>query len=136
MIRSLDALDVPSTDRAWVVPPVEKESLMGIARFTEQAFTGEAGRGNTVRNGRIGELYGDPVAVSSNCPNVDDGAASNDQRAGLYLHKGAFVLVEQMNVRAQAQNLLEFLATLLVWDTVYGVSEVRATNVIPFIVPA
>jgi hypothetical protein len=136
MIRTLDDNDVPSSDRAWVIPPVEKESLMGLPRFTEQAFTGESGGRNTIRNGVIGDLYGDPVAVSSNCPNVLDGGSSNDQRAGLYLHKGAFVLVEQMKVRAQAQNLLEFLSTLLVWDTIYGVQEVRATNVIPFIVPA
>lgn len=136
MIRTLDDNNVPSMDRAWVIPPVEKESLMGISRFTEQAFTGEAGSGNTIRNGIVGQLYGDPVAVTSNCPNVEDGASSNDQRAGLYLQKGAFVLVEQQKVRAQAQNLLEFLSTLLVWDTIYGVKEVRSTNVIPFIVPA
>lgn len=136
MIRTLDDNDVPSSDRAFVIPPVEKENLMGLARFTEQAFTGEAGQRNTIRNGIIGDVYGDPVAVSSNCPNVDDAGSSNDQRAGLYLHKGAFVLVEQMDVRAQAQNLLEFLSTLLVWDTIYATEEVRANSVIPFIVPA
>lgn len=136
MIRTLDDQDVPSMDRAFVVPPVEKESLMGLSRFTEQAFTGEAGRGNTIRNGVIGDLYGDSVAVTSNCPAVADTAASADQRAGLYLHKAAFAMVEQQAVRAQAQNLLEFLSTLLVWDTIYGVKEVRATSVIPFIVPA
>jgi hypothetical protein len=136
MIRTLDDNDVPMSDRAFVIPPVEKESLLGISRFTEQAFTGETANGNSIRNGLIGDLYGNPVYVSTNCPNVEDGASSNDQRAGLYIHKDAWVLIVQQRVRAQADYLQQYLATLLTFDTIYGTKEVRENNVLPFIVPA
>lgn len=135
MIRTLDDNDVPMMDRAFVIPPIEKESLLGISRFTEQAFTGETAGANSIRNGLIGDLYGNPVYVSTNCPNVEDGASSNDQRAGLYIHKDAWVLIVQQRVRAQADYLQQYLSTLLTFDTIYGLKEVRANNVLPFIVP-
>jgi len=136
MLRTMDDNSVPMEGRAFVLPPVELESLRGIARFTEQAFTGEAGDSNVIRNGLMGNLYGTPVYVTSNCPTVEDAASSADQRAGLLLHKAAFVLVEQQRIEAVQAFLSEFLATQLTWHTIYGVKEVRSTNVIPFIVPA
>ena len=136
LIRTLDDQNAPLTDRAFVVPPAEKEVLLGISRFTEQAFTGEAGNANAIRSGLIGDLYMNPVYVSTNCPFVLDTAASADQRACLYIHKGAFVFVEQLAIRAQAQYKQEFLSTLLTWDTIYGLKEVRAANVVPFVVPS
>lgn len=136
MLRTMDDNNVPHEGRAWVIPPVELESLRGIARFTEQAFTGEAGGSNVIRTGLMGDLYGVPVYVTSSCPFVADGASAADQRAGLLLHKAAFVLVEQLKIEAISAFLSEFLSTQLTWHTIYGVKEVRATNVIPFIVPA
>lgn len=68
MIKTLDDNDVPMSERFMVIPPVEKKSLMGIARYTEQSFVGEAGMGNTIRNGLIGDLYGVQIYVSTNCP--------------------------------------------------------------------
>ena len=68
IIQNLDDNDVPMNERYLVIPPVEKKSLTGIPRFTEQAFVGEAGAGNTIRNGLIGDLYGVKVYVSTNCP--------------------------------------------------------------------
>jgi hypothetical protein len=136
MLRTMDDNNVPMEGRAFILPPVELESLRGIPRFTEQAFTGEAAGGNVIRNGRMGDLYGVPVYVSSNCPTVADGAGAADQRAAMLLHKGAFVLVEQLKIQAVSAFLSEFLATQLTWHQIYGVQKVRSTNVIPFIVPA
>lgn len=133
MLRTMDDNNVPMEGRAWVIPPVELQSLRGIARFTEQAFVGD---GSAIRTGMMGNLYGVPVFVTTNCPNVLDGASSSDQRAGMLLHRAAFVLVEQLRIEAVSDFLSEFLATQLTWHTIYGVAEVRATNVIPFIVPA
>lgn len=132
MLRTMDDNNVPQSDRALVIPPVEKESLLAIARFTEQAFLGN---GQAISTGMIGNLYNTPVHVTSNCPYVLDGASSNDQRAGLLLHKGAWVLVTQLGIEAVTAFLSEFLATQLTWHTIYGLKEVRATSVIPFIVP-
>jgi N4-gp56 family major capsid protein len=65
MIQSLDDTDTPMMGRVMVLPPVEKNNLTGIARFTEQAFVGD---GNTIKNGIIGSIYGMEVYVSTNCP--------------------------------------------------------------------
>lgn len=81
MIKTLDDNDVPMTERFMVIPPVEKKSLMGIARFTEQAFVGEAGMGNTIRNGLIADLYGVNIYVSSQCPWLHVDATDGQQIA-------------------------------------------------------
>jgi hypothetical protein len=134
MLRTMDDNNVPQSDRCLIIPPVEKESLLGIARFTEQAFVGD--NGMSIRQGMVGSLYNTPVYVTSNCPTVLDAASGADQRAGMLLHKAAFVLVTQLGIESVMAFLSEFLATQLTWHTIYGVKEVRATNVIPFIVPA
>lgn len=65
MIQTLDDADVPMMGRSLIVPPVEKNNILGIARYTEQAFNGD---GSAMRTGMIANLYGVPVFVSTNCP--------------------------------------------------------------------
>lgn len=130
MIRMLDDMDVPFSERAFVVPPVEKENLTGIDRFVLWNMVGEGGSANTIRNGKIGDIYGTPVYVSTNCPFVDD-----VNRAGLYLHKEALVFIEQMSVRSQTQYKQEWLGDLYTADTIYGVSDLRNQSGVAFIVP-
>jgi hypothetical protein len=136
MIRTLDDLDVPLVGRAFILPPVEKESLLGIPRFTEEAFIGERGGANSIRNGLIGDLYSNAVYVSSNCPTVEAADNLTDYRACLYLHKDAFVLVMQQTMRSQAKYMLQYLSTLLVNDIAYGVEVLRGQNFVSFLVPA
>lgn len=125
-IRTLDDNDVPNGERALVIPPIEKESLLGLSRFTEQAFVGEAGSANAIRNGMFGQLYGVMVYVTSNCPTVTAADTTTNYRAcGLY-HKSAIVLVEQIGIRVQSQYKLEHLGDLLVADAVWGVKAVRS----------
>lgn len=132
MIQTLDDLDVPQADRALVVPPVERNNLMGVARFTEQAFTGEAGKSNTIRNGFIGDIYGIPVFVSTACP-IDVGSTD---KAGLLIHKAAFALAEQMGVRTQTQYKQEYLGDLFTADTIFGTKELRDDAGVCFLVDA
>lgn len=75
MIQTLDDEDNPMSDRCIVIPPVERNNLMGLARFTEQAFVGEGGSSNTIRNGNIGQMYGVGVYISTHCPYVHDDTA-------------------------------------------------------------
>jgi N4-gp56 family major capsid protein len=65
MTQTLDDTDTPMMGRVIILPPVEKNNLTGIARFSEQAFQGD---GDTIKNGRIGQVYGMEVFVSTNCP--------------------------------------------------------------------
>ena len=119
-IQTLDDANVPMRDRFLVIPPVEKNNLLGLSRFTEQAFVGEVGMANSIRNGRIGSLYGVEVFVSTNCATADGGA-----RIALLLHRSALALVTQVDIRVQTQYQLEYLTDLLVADTLYGTGELR-----------
>ena len=120
VIQTLDDADVPMDGRVLVLPPVARNVMMGLARFTEQAFVGETGGGNTIRNGQIGNVYGVMVYVSTNCE-----TATGDARIGMMFHKDAFVLAEQLGVRSQTQYKQEYLGTLFTSDMLYGVKELR-----------
>ncbi len=130
-IQRLDDNDVPMDGRFIIVPPSARNTLMGINRYTEQAFVGEAGGSNTIRNGEIGNLYGIPVFVSSNADTATCGA-----RIVLVGHKDAAVLVEQVGVRSQTQYKQEYLGTLYTADTLYGVKELRDGSCFALAVPA
>jgi hypothetical protein len=129
----LDDSDVPMDGRFFIIPPSSRNTLMGLARYTEQAFVGEVGSANTIRNGEIGNLYGMPVFVSSN---ADTTSGSTAARACLMGHKDAFVLVEQVGVRSQTQYKQEYLGTLFTADTLYGVAELRDYASVALVVPA
>jgi len=128
-IQRLDDSDVPMDGRFFIVPPASRNTLMGLARFTEQAFVGEMGGANTIRNGEIGDVYGVKVYVSTNCDtanDADDGSGTDQAaRIALMAHKDAFVLIEQVGIRSQTQYKQEYLGTLFTADTLYGVAELR-----------
>jgi hypothetical protein len=131
VIQKLDDADVPMDGRYLVIPPVARNTLMGLARFTEQAFTGEAAGGNTIRNGQIGDIYGVKVFVSTNAD-----AATGGARIAMMFHKDAFVLAEQMGVRSQTQYKQEYLANLYTADILYGVKELRDEAAVAIAIPA
>jgi N4-gp56 family major capsid protein len=119
-IQRLDDNDTPMDGRFFIIPPSSRNTLMGLARYTEQAFVGD---GSAIRNGEIGNLYGIPVFVTSN---ADFGAGSSGaDRICLMGHRDSMVLVEQMAVRSQTQYKQEYLGTLFTADTLYGVKAIR-----------
>lgn len=130
-IQRLDDSDVPMDGRFLIVPPSTRNTLMGIDRFTEQAFVGEVGGGNTIRSGEVGNVYGVPVFVSSNAD-----AATDGDRICLLGHKDFAVLVEQMGVRTQTQYKQEYLGDLFTADTLFGVKELRDGSAVALAVPA
>ncbi len=127
LIQTLDDKDVPGTDRYLVIPPVEKNRLLGISRFTEQAFTGESGGSNSIRNGYVGDIYGTPVYVSSNSPTVAATDTTTNYRLVLYAHKEAMALATQQKPRVQAQMKLEALSDILVADVLFGACVIQTT---------
>lgn len=124
-IQELDDEDVPMDNRYLVVPPSLKNRMLGIDRFNSADFTGVRG----VASGQFGEVYGIPVYVSTQCP-VIEAAAENtesavDVRGAFLFHRDAFILAEQMNIRSQIQEKLEWLGTLYVADCLYGIKNFR-----------
>ena len=110
-IQILDDADVPMDNRKLVVPPAARNHIMGIDRYVSSDFV----NGKGVVNGKIGELYGINVYVSTNLP-----ANGSGEKPCLLFHTDALVIAEQMAVRTQTQYKQEYLADLMTADTLYG----------------
>lgn len=124
LIQKQDDADVPMDNRAFVIPPSLRNAIMGIDRYVSSDFVG----GQVVQNGKIGNLYGIDVYVSSNCPVIEtatDNAAGGDVKAAMLIHQDTLILAEQVGVRSQTQYKQEFLGTLYTADTLYGVKAYR-----------
>jgi len=130
MLLTLDDADVPMDNRVMVVPPICANDMLGINRFTEQQFIGS---GDAIRTGKIGQIYGVDVYISSNCPSAAGNSGAD--RVGTLMHKDALVLAEQVGVRSQTQYKQEYLGDLFTSDTIYGVAELRNDAGVAFVVP-
>ena len=135
VIQTFDDGDVPARDRVLVIPPVEKKRLLGVSRFTEQAFTGEAGANNSIRNGFVGDVYGVSIYVSSAIASVAATDTTTFYRPCLFFQKDALVLATQQDVRTQAQYKQEALGMLITADRVYGTKTLRAEGCRAIMVP-
>ena len=125
MIQKMDDNDVPMSDRFLIIPPSARNALMGIDRYVSSDFGG----GQTVVNGKLGNVYGMDVYVSSNCPIIEtaseNGAGTAVVRGAMMAHKDTIVLAEQKGIRSQVQYKQEFLGTLLTSDRIYGTKVAR-----------
>lgn len=129
VIQVLDDNDIPMNDRFLALPPVARRIMMGLARFTEQAFVGD---GKTIRNGKLGDVYGVSVHVTSNCP-VPTSATT--AKVALLAHQDALILADVLGPRVQTQYKQEFLATLLTADTIFGVAEAYDKGGVAMVMP-
>jgi len=130
MLLTLDDADVPMDNRVMVVPPICANDMLGINRFTEQQFIGS---GEAIKTGKIGQIYGVDIYISSNCPSAAGNSGAD--RVGVLMHKDALVLAEQVGVRSQTQYKQEYLGDLFTSDTIYGVAELRNDAGVAFVVP-
>lgn len=124
LIQLMDDADVPMDNRSFVIPPSLRNAIMGIDRYVSTDFVD----GRSVVNGKLGNLYGVDIFVTSNCPVLEtaaENAAGGAVRGAQLIHKDASVLAEQMGVRSQTQYKQEFLGTLYTADMLYGTKVVR-----------
>ena len=127
LIQKLDDENVPMDNRCLVIPPSAVNEIRGIDRYNSADFVD----GRSVQNGQIGTLYGIDVYVSTNAPVIETGV-----KAGILMHKDAFVFCEQMAVRSQTQYKQEFLSTLYTADTLYGLDVYRPEAGVVIALPA
>lgn len=80
-IQTLEDSDVNSAECVLVVPPTVIKTLRGISRFTETAFIGD---GQTIKTGRIGNLYGVEVFASSLCPWIHVNSVTGTQSGRIW----------------------------------------------------
>jgi N4-gp56 family major capsid protein len=133
-LQVLDDNDVPMSGRKFVIPPSLCNEIRGIERYNSTDFVNNKG---TV-NGKIGEIYGVDVFVSTNVPVIEtaaDNTANGDVRGALLFHTDAYVLAEQIGVRSQTQYKQEFLSTLFTSDRLFGTQCYRPESGVVIAVP-
>ena len=124
MVQKLDDADTPMDGRFLAIPPSLRNAIMGIDRYVSSDFVD--GRG--VNNGKIGNLYGIDIYVTSNCPLIEtaaNNAAGGDVRGAILGHRDTMVMAEQQGIRSQAQYKQEYLGTLYTADRLYGTQVLR-----------
>ena len=125
-IQHLDDSDTPMDNRSFVIPPSLRNAIMGISRYVSSDFVD----GRTTSSGKIGNLYGIDVYVSSNVPVIETATENTatdggDVKGAMLFHKDSMVLAEQKAIRSQTQYKQEFLGTLYTADTLYGTQVLR-----------
>ena len=130
MVEKLDLADVPQDGRAIVLTPRQYTDMLGIQRYTEQAFIGD---GNAIKTGKVGQIYGIDVYVTNALGTTQCATGSVVHDIGLVLHKDAMALVEQLGVRSQSSYMQEYLGDLYTADTIYGVGEMRDASGFAFV---
>jgi N4-gp56 family major capsid protein len=72
LIQKMDDADVPMDNRAFIVPPSLRNAIMGIDRYVSSDFVDNRG----VDSGKIGNLYGIDIFVSTNVPIIETASAN------------------------------------------------------------
>ena len=145
LVRKLDDNDVPNEGRFMIIPPCQKQVLLGIDKFVLYQNTN---RTKELSMGMFGEIYGFKIYVSTNCPSVTATDATTTYRVGIYAHKSAFAIAMQKDVTTKSQYKQEYKGDLISCDVVYGVkmmrgdatdvsaSNYRLSHAVAFFVPA
>jgi len=119
MIEKLDLADVPQDGRAFIMTPRQYTDLLGMARFTEQAFIGD---GTAIE-----------VFVTNNMGTTTCATNAVVHDIGLLIHKDALCLAEQVGVRSQSQYMQQYLGDLYTADTIYGCQALREASGFAFV---
>ena len=129
-IQKLDEANAPEEDRYLIITPAQKNALLGIDKFVEADKIGD---NNVIRRGLFGQLYGVLIYVSNNLPTVASVASSNggahvhDYKGCCLFQKNAFGLAIQQQPRVQSAYDIDYLATSVVGDVLYGVKTLQPT---------
>ena len=126
-IEALDLANAPMQNRAAVIDPRQKTSLLKIDKFVKADYMGEYGDPTIVRTGPNnrylwGDIYGVPMYYTNQIPTS---AGTPTQYHNILFHKEAIALALQTAPRTQSNYILEYLGDLVVVDTIYGIQTIR-----------
>lgn len=132
-VEKLATADFPLSECAWIVHPyVYWNQLLSVQKYYDASQAGWAKK-NVIPTGNFGAadagrglqgmLYGIPLFTSSRV------VSGLQTYRNLLAHKTAFGFAHQTpgggRVRVQAENWLANLGMLTIWDSIYGVTELR-----------
>lgn len=120
--RYLSEAKAPRSDRSLVVAPKGEAELLAIDKYVRYDALGIGGDANSIKNGKIGQIYGVEVFMSQN---IVAGDSTNTTFQNLFFHKEAWAIALQQEPRTQAQYKQEYLGWLVTVDVLYGHAQLR-----------
>ena len=129
-VEYLDIANAPLENRNFVIHPKLKTAIAQIDTFIRADYLGNyqsakpAAVGPKSRS-MWGELYGVPTYYTNQVTVTTGTGTGDDVFNNVLFHKEAFALALQRKPRVQSEYLLDWLGTLVVVDTIYGVKELR-----------
>lgn len=121
--RYLSENKAPRSDRSIVVHPKGEAELLAIDKYVRYDALGVGGDTNSIKNGKIGRIYGADVFMSQNLVYLD---TATDEYNHLFFHKDAWAIALQQQPRTQAQYKQEYLGWLVTVDVLYGTAQLRS----------
>lgn len=121
--RYLSENKAPRSDRSIVVHPKGEAEFLAIDKYVRYDALGVGGDANSIKNGKIGEIYGAQVFMSQNLVYLD---TATDEYSSLFFHKEAFAIAMQQEPRTQAQYKQEHLGWLVTVDVLFGLKQLRS----------
>lgn len=121
--RYLSENKAPRSDRSIVVHPKGEAEMLAIDKYVRYDALGVGGDANSIKNGKIGRIYGADVYMSQNLVYLD---TATDEYNSLFFHKEAAAIAMQVNPRTQTQYKQEYLGWLVTVDVLYGVTTLRS----------
>jgi hypothetical protein len=120
--RYLSEAKAPRSDRSIVVHPKGEAELLAIDKYVRYDALGVGGDANSIKNGKIGRIYGADVYMSQNLVYLDTAV---DEYNHLFFHKDAWAIALQLQPRTQAQYKQEYLGWLVTVDVLFGHTKLR-----------
>lgn len=120
--RYLDDAKAPADNRSFVVTPQGKQELLGIDKFVRYDALGIGGDQNSIKNGKIGSIYGLEIFMSQNLVQLTTNPNQNNH---LLFHKDAFAVAIQQQPRTQSAYKQEYLGWLVTVDMLWGMNTLR-----------
>lgn len=121
--RYLSENKAPRSDRSIVVHPKGEAEMLAIDKYVRYDALGVGGDDNSIKNGKIGRIYGADVYMSQNLVSL---ATTTPQYNHLFFHKEAWAIALQQQPRTQAQYKQEYLGWLVTVDVLYGHTALRS----------
>ena len=111
-------LDYRDGNLTFMVNPTMYADMLNNPKFVRYDALGRS----NIPSGRLGEIYGIPVEMSNAL------ATGGTAVSGVIFHKTAGAVAFQQGVNSRAQYDIDYLATKVVFDAVYGVKIIHATR--------
>lgn len=123
-IKTLDEAKVPATGRTLAVTPQGKMEMLAIDKYVRYDALGT---GQAIANGKIGTIYGVDVVMSHNL-RVTAGTPTENNH--LLFHEEACAIAVQKDISFESQRKTEYLGTLFVAQSLWGVKILRDDHVV------